>query len=92
MRRLWEQRLPRVAESEADALRELGGGGASGDGRGDGGREANEDERVEECGHGGRVQGMVVLLLFQLNSSGHRSKCKLSSISTMFLRFQMLGV
>jgi len=52
VRRLWEQRLPRVAESEADALRELGGGGASGDGRGDGGREANEDERVKECGHG----------------------------------------
>lgn len=39
-----------------------------------------------------RLQGMVVLLLFQLNSSGHRSKCKLSSISTMFVRFWMLGV
>jgi len=42
------------SESEADALRELGGGGASGDGGDGGGREANDGERVEECGHGGR--------------------------------------
>lgn len=38
------------------------------------------------------LQGIVALLLFQLNSSGHRSKCNLSSISTMVLLFWMLGV
>jgi len=44
------------SESEADALRDPGGGGASGDGGDGGGREAKDGERVEECGHGGRKQ------------------------------------